>query len=307
MYRSNKSQLVKKIEKVEEIASASKWKRMSRQPFRYFFAIIFREVWYRLSKVEKEVLTDTFFNEKMCVMLPSSTDIYLTGGKSHDSEIRLARFLIEHLDAKDTFIDVGAHYGYFTLLASQIVGSQGKVFAFEASPRNYEILFKNTHQKKNITSLNLAISNEDSVINFYEFPNLYSEYNTIDIEQFENESWFGDYKPDSVEIQCIQLDDFLRNYNLRPKIIKIDVEGAEAKVIEGLKIHLSSSYNPVIVMEYLSQDRGNISHQAAEKCLRSLGYIPHAIGTTGELIKIDAIDSYMEGKELDSDNIVFVK
>lgn len=255
--------------------------------------------------MEKEVLTKTFFNEKMCVMLPSSTDIYLTGGKSHDSEIRLARFLINHLDPKDTFIDVGAHYGYFTLLASQIVGSEGRVFAFEASPRNYEILSRNTQQKKNVSSLNLAISNEDSVIHFYEFPNLYSEYNTIDIEQFENESWFDEYKPDLVEIKCILLDDFMSNHKIRSHVIKIDVEGAEEKVIDGLKIHLSN-YNPVIVMEYLSQDRGNVPHRAAEKRLRSLGYIPHAIDTTGQLIKIASVESYMKTNRIDSDNIVFV-
>lgn len=221
-----KINLIRKLDRVERIASASKFKRMLVHPFKYMNAIIFREVIYKQKKVEKKVLSKTFFDTEMKLLLPSSTDIYLTGGKSHDSEIRLAKFLINKLGSEDSFVDVGAHYGYFTLLGSKLVGNNGKVYSFEASPTTYRILYENTCHKSNIRALNLAISDEVSIIQFYEFPNLYSEYNTLDVNQFEDESWFSEYKPNEVSIQSVILDDFLSDEKVKPKIFKIDVEGA---------------------------------------------------------------------------------
>ncbi|MEL6392762.1 MAG: FkbM family methyltransferase, partial [Bacteroidota bacterium] len=117
----NKKRLLKNLLTVENLASSSKIKRMMNNPVKYLNAILFRELTYKSNKKPRLVRTTTFFGRPMSVLLPSSTDIYLTGGKSHSSEIRLARFIIKHLNEGDFFVDVGAHYGYFTQLASCIV------------------------------------------------------------------------------------------------------------------------------------------------------------------------------------------
>lgn len=300
------NKLIEKLDRVEKIASASKFKRMLMHPFKYFNAILFREIIYKRRKVEKEVSSKTFFDTKMNLLLPSSTDIYLTGGKSHDSEIRLAKFLINNLNNSDTFLDVGAHYGYFTLLGSKLIGNKGSVYSFEASPTTYKVLSKNSKNETNINCFNLAVSDEVSSLKFYEFPNLYSEYNTLEIDQFRNENWFSEYMPKEISIQSIILDDFLSEEKVYPKIIKIDVEGAENKVINGLKNYLSHN-SPLIVMEYLSKERGNKEHQEAENRLNSLGYSSFVIDKLGNLKKHDSISKYLEENKLESDNIVFVK
>lgn len=300
-----KEEFISKIEAVERIASASKFNRMLRHPFKYLNAILFREIIYRNSKREKEVMSTTFFQTPMHLLLPSSTDIYLIGGKSHDSEIRLAKFLINQLDNGNVFIDVGAHYGYFSLLASKLVGSLGKIFAFEASPTTYQVFQKNAELTDNIFSHNLAVSDSNEYLKFYEFPNLYSEYNSLDVEQFKNEKWFSEYKPKEVNIKSIMLDDFLSDKKLNPKIIKIDVEGAELKVIKGFKKHLLE-HTPLIVIEYLSDERGNTAHIEAEKLLESLGFQPHIIDRRGSLQSVKSISSFFKEKGLDSDNVVFV-
>jgi len=300
-----RKQLISNIEKVEKIASASKFKRMLVHPFKYIDAIFFREVIYRNSKKEKEVISNTFFQTKMHLFLPSSTDIYLTGGKSHDSEIRLARFLINQLDIGDTFIDVGAHYGYFSLLGSKLVGDSGKIFSFEASPVTYAILQKNCNNINNITGYNLAVSDSKEHLKFYEFPNLYSEYNSLDVEQFKDEKWFSEYKPKEVEVESIMLDDFFIDKKINPKVIKIDVEGAELKVIKGFKKNLLEN-TPLVVIEYLSDERGNIAHVEAEKLLESLGFQSHIIDDIGNLQQVKSISSFFKEKGLDSDNVVFV-
>ncbi len=301
-----KEEFISRIKKVENIASGSKVNRMLRHPFKYFNAIFFREIVYKNSKREKEVMSTTFFQTPMHLLLPSSTDIYLIGGKSHDSEIRLAKFLIHQLDNGDTFIDVGAHYGYFSLLASKLVGNLGKVFAFEASPTTYQIFQKNAEQTDNVVSHNLAVSDSNEHLKFYEFPNLYSEYNSLDVEQFKNEKWFSEYKPKEVNVKSIMLDDFLSDKKSNPKLIKIDVEGAELKVIKGFKKHLSEM-SPLVVIEYLSDERGNTAHVEAEKLLGSLGFQPHIIDSTGNLQHLKSVSSFFKEKGIDSDNVVFVK
>jgi FkbM family methyltransferase len=302
----NKEKSFLGIDKVERIASASKFQRMLVNPFRYAHAILFREISYKKNKKEKEVTCNTFFDSKMNILLPSSTDIYLTGGKSHGSEIRLAKFLIHNLEEGNSFIDIGAHYGYFSLLASTLVGKTGDVTSFEASPTTHQILEKNKSRAKNISVYNNAVSDADTNLVFFEFPNLYSEYNTLDISQFENEEWFKQNPPKRINIKSVILDDFLHKKELFPKIFKIDVEGAEFKVLNGAKNHLKNN-SPTVIIEYLSDERGNGEHMLAKNLLESLGYFSHIIDKNGELIKIDGINNYLNNNKLESDNIVFVK
>lgn len=301
-----KSELLENLSSVEKMATGSKIKRMLSNPSKYINGILFRELNYKRNKKEKEVVSNSFFGDAMHLLLPSSMDIYLTGGKSHESEIRLAKFLIDNLEKGDAFIDVGAHYGYFTLLGSKLVGQEGKVCSFEASPTTYNVLHKNTSQKCNIESYNRAVSDEHSELTFYEFPNMYSEYNTLDVSQFKNEDWFSEYKPKEIKIESVILDKFLSEKKVQPKIIKIDVEGAEYKVIHGLSKYLSA-HSTAIAMEYLSDERGSQEHHKAEKLLKSLGFTSHTIDTSGKLVPLEAISNYLKDKNLESDNIVFTK
>ena len=301
-----KKKLLEKLQGVEKMASGSKFKRMQQDPFKYINAILFRELNYKRNKTEKEVIANTFFEEPMHLLLPSSMDIYLTGGKTHDSEIRLAKFLINNLESGETFIDVGTHYGYFSLLAAHLIGKEGQVYSFEASPSTYKVLHKNTSNRQNVNSYNLAVSDEISELTFYEFPNLYSEYNTLDVSQFKNETWYSEYAPKEVKIRSVILDDFCNEKSVQPKIVKIDVEGAEFKVINGLSTHLSK-YAPLIAMEYLSDERGSQEHQKAAQKLNALGYVSFIIDGEGNLKRVETISQYLKQKNMDSDNIVFVK
>lgn len=204
---------------------------------------------YANNKKEKIVETTLFYGKKMKVALPSSTDIYLTGGKSHNSEIRLAKFLINNLKVNDHFLDIGAHYGYFTLIGSELVGDNCIVISFEPSNKNRSVLAENTNSLKNTTIYKKAISNSTENIVFYEFQNLQSEYNTANVSQFENEQWFHDAPPTKIEVEATTIDLFTHKSKFTPNVIKIDVEGAEDKVIQG-GIDYFTSHSPMIVMEY---------------------------------------------------------
>lgn len=242
----------------------------------------------------------------MHILLPASSDIYLTGGKSHHSEIRLARFIIKHLNPGNQFFDIGAHYGYFTLLAEKITGSTGKVVAFEASPTTFRILKQNTADLPNIEIFNNAVSDENTTLTFYEFPNQYSEYNAMDVRQFEKEGWYKSNTPEKVSIHSITLDDITNTYGWSPAMVKIDVEGAEYKVLNGFKSYLSI-HNPFVIMEFLNEERGNEEHVKAEKLLFSMGYAAHLINSDGALSSIGNASAYLQQQRIESDNIVYLK
>ena len=95
--------------------------------------------------------------------MPADLDIFLLSGKTPDSEIRLTRFLIKNLKEGNIFIDAGAHLGFYSLLASMLIGAKGKVYSIEASKAVFGVLKRNTRQKKNIRPYNLAVALKEDI------------------------------------------------------------------------------------------------------------------------------------------------
>lgn len=298
--------LIKQIQRVEKIAHYSKFRRFLNHPIRYGYAILYRKFIYSTNKKEKIVGTHLFWGSKMQIALPASTDIYLTGGKSHPSEIRLAKFIILNLTDGSHFLDIGAHYGYFTLLAAKLAGNNGKIMSFEPAESSYNLLRTNTKDLQNTSVFKLAVSKSEGNLIFYEFPNLHSEYNASDVSQFKDEAWFANSKPVKVEVQATTIDSITANKLFSPQLIKIDVEGGEYDVLEG-GINYLKNHSPTIVMEYLEPNRKNKNHKKAVNLLLSIGYTAHLITQDGEIITIGDIDNYLISKGLESDNIVFIR
>lgn len=299
------SLLLQKINKVEVLASASKLQRLLFNPYKYISSIFFRDFQYKKSKKEKLVKAQVFFGDIMNIALPASTDIYLTGGKSHDSEIRLAKFIIQTLNSGDHFLDIGAHYGYFTLLAAKLVGETGKVSAFEPTVNSFHLLQQNCDLHSNISIYQQAVSDTQDSIHFYEFDNLHSEYNSSDVKQFEQEDWFKQSPPKKISVSCTTIDQITAS-DFCPKIVKIDVEGGEYNVVKGALRFIENNV-PFIAMEYLEPGRHNIEHQKAVTFLKEHGYKTYIIESSGLLKDIEDIDSYLLEHKLESDNIVFRK
>ncbi|MGY2132995.1 FkbM family methyltransferase [Hymenobacter sp. HD11105] len=298
--------LLHQLERVERLAQAPKLMRLLRAPARYLYAVGFRLLRYQATKKGIIKQADTFFGTPMTVVLPAGTDIYLTGGKSHDSEIRLARFLIQRLRPGSVFADVGAHFGYFSLLAARLVGPTGQVVAFEASATTHSVLAQNVANTAVVQANHCAVSDQQETISFYEFPILYNEFNSLDVTQFEGEEWFAEFKPTKISVPAVTLDDFFARAGRLPEVLKIDVEGAELKVIRGAA-QLLTRASVAVVLEYLEPKRHNVGHQQAATLLRELGYQSHRIGREGQLVPCPDLDAYLQAEQIDSDNFVFVK
>ena len=280
--------------------------RLLNDPLRYVSAIGFWRLVYPLTKRGRFAAARTFFGAEMQIVLPSATEIFLFGAKTHDSEIRLARFLMKNLRPGDVFCDVGAHFGYFSLLASKLVGEKGRVVSFEASKSTFGILQKNLSPCSNATPLHRAASNEDKLLIFNEFPALYSEYNSLVLPASNNAGWMKNNPPQRTEVSGVRLDDFFEKENCLPNILKIDVEGAELQVLQGMPRFLREN-KPIIVMEYLLGSSQNEAHRKAVAFSQTLGYQVFRIKSDGGVEACGNIEEEMAAVSLDSDNIVLKK
>ena len=128
-----------------------------------------------------------------------------------------------------TVLDIGAHHGYYTLLASQIVGPAGKVLAFEPSPRERKKL--NLHLRlnrcKNVLIESCALGDADSAGQLFLASRTESGCNSL-----RRPDVSGAPAPISVVVQ--RLDQVLLKQRIGSvDFVKLDVEGAELSVLKG--------------------------------------------------------------------------
>lgn len=133
-------------------------------------------------------------------------------------------------------IDVGANIGYYTLLFSRLVGSEGKVYAFEPDPENAEILKINLERNncRNVLQENKALADVPGQGKLYK-----SEENRGDHRIFSATD-----RP-FVPIELIRLDDYLGANASHVDFIKMDIQGAEYFALQGMRATL---LNPKIMM-----------------------------------------------------------
>ncbi|RDC62171.1 FkbM family methyltransferase [Adhaeribacter pallidiroseus] len=297
--------LLSQLNQVEKIATSSKLSRLAANPYRYAVAIGFRKLFYPLQKKGLLVQAQTFWEEPFLVELPAGTDIYLTGGKADESEIRLARYLIKTLKPGDIFIDIGSHFGYFSRLALRILQGHGKIMAIEPSRKTFSLLQKNLAGYAAATALNCLIGAENTTKEFFEFPTTYSEYNTAFPEQFKEKDWYQKAVVQRYAVACKTLDSLVAEYNMSPTLIKIDTEGSELAVIQGAQQLLARNKTVALVMEHLSKARHNQPHVQATALLQTHGFRPFVIAPDGTLVSCDDVEQHLAKTNRDSDNIVY--
>ena len=297
--------LLSQLATVEKIAAGSKLARLVAHPGRYVTAIAFRQLLYPFLKKGWPVPAQTFWKEPFLVELPAGTDIYLTGGKADDSEIRLARYLIQTLKPGDDFLDIGGHFGYFSRLALRILQGQGTVIAVEPAQKTFALLQKNLQGYAAATAVNCLVGAENTDKVFFEFPPNYSEYNTAFPEQFAEQDWYKKATISRYAVVCKTVDSIVAEFNIKPKVIKIDTEGSELEVIQGAAQLLSTNKDVTFVLEYLCQARHNEAHVKATEILKKYHFYPFVITPAGTLASCHNVEQYLQETNRESDNLVY--
>jgi FkbM family methyltransferase len=268
----------------------SRIRRVLRDPLRTipFFALA-----YIAYKHPFKVTYKTFWGDKMRFYLPEGNTIYYYGF----FEANLTNFFLNILNEDDIFFYVGAHVGYYTVLGSALVGSNGQVHSFEPTPRTHETLLTNASSKKNITVNNLGALDKESEIEFVDYGPKYSIFNTFNARNNTEVSFLG--SPKVFQVKTITLDTYCKEKAVSPDLIKIDAEGVEFLILQGF-IDTLRNKKPVVTIEVGGDEEWKENCSKSIHLLEDLGYIAYEITIEGFLKKHEQQESYSY------DNLAFI-
>ena len=161
----------------------------------------------------------------------------------YEREVR--RWIRRLLRSGDHFVDVGANLGYFALIAAAAVGPEGRVDAFEPDPDNRVRLERHLSRNNNPRQVHVhavALADRDGSAM------LHRTTDPAAANHGQSSLLPHDALGDSGEVRLARFDTILPE--ARPHLIKIDVEGAEAAVVEGLRPLAESDTPPAIIAEH---------------------------------------------------------
>jgi FkbM family methyltransferase len=171
---------------------------------------------------------------------------YMGGAEMHGGfELAEREFVSRFLQPGMTALDIGAHHGLYTLLASKRVGPSGRVFAFEPSPRERNALQWNVrlNRCKNVAIEELALGNEEGEGSLYVVQGHETGCNSLKPPALSGIT-------SAVPVQVSTLDRWLAKHRVKAvDFIKLDVEGGELSVLQGAQRLLESAARPVILAE----------------------------------------------------------
>lgn len=176
-------------------------------------------------------------------------------------ETAVQEAMVRHLGPGGVFYDIGANLGFFSLLAAHLVGlDQGHIYAFEAAPDNARAIRINAelNNVRNITVIEKAVSSRSGT----------GRLQIVDDQSWSKLEEYGEhpYTERTIDVELAAIDDLLREGQLAPPtVVKIDVEGAEIAVLEGMRETIER-HQPAVICEL------HDTHRQFLGTMGSLGY-----------------------------------
>jgi FkbM family methyltransferase len=194
-----------------------------------------------------------------------------------------------------TFIDVGAHAGLFSMLASRWVAPEGHVYAFEPSEREYGRLLDHLalNQLTNVTAVRRALGGHEGPVRLRVAPFPNAGHNTL-----RSSFAYPDVRTERIEsVGATTLDQFVQAHGLqRVDAIKMDIEGSEWAALSGCQ-EVLDRLRPVLIVEMSSKALAGFRSASTDitDLLVLARYALYRIGRTAELIRLAPGDVVPEG------------
>jgi FkbM family methyltransferase len=192
---------------------------------------------------------------------------YLLGA----SEPAVQEALVDHLSGGAVFYDVGANVGYFSLLGCRRVGSDGEVHCFEPLEANVRVLRRNLEENRfrNYRIHQVAVADRSGSAEMV-------------LADEPGRTRLSDARQDAGERTVVVPLACLDELGLPPPdVVKIDVEGAESRVLRGMT-RLLREHRPVLIIELHGDQRAPVVAALADADygiadLADAGGMPHVV------------------------------
>jgi FkbM family methyltransferase len=180
----------------------------------------------------------------------------------------LGRFIVSRRgQSNETFVDIGANLGFYSMIAK----SHGfRPIAIEPEPMHFDFLKRNTHAVGKV--IGCALSDKEARLSLY-----YEKNNPGATSLFPAST----YIPSNETVQVVTFTKLYGNGEFGDGssigLIKVDVEGFEENVIEGMKEYLDEGFRPVIWCEVRgsASGRNGGSYARVNRALQMFGYKPY--------------------------------
>ncbi len=215
--------------------------------------------------------------EKRVARLPDRSTVEVVMGIPYERMVWLEveeweelEYLRRRLRQDDTFVDVGANLGLWTLVAASTVGREGRVFSFEPNPTTFRKLVRNieaNRQSAVVTALQRAVSCKCDVVSF----SCASDHNLSAIASAPTDA-------NIVPVAAVTLDSILSGIKVAG--IKLDTEGHELASLEGAT-HIIEESSPWLIVEFNTTllPSTALKDWAVYLYLKPLGYRPYIYKT----------------------------
>jgi FkbM family methyltransferase len=165
--------------------------------------------------------------------------------------------------AGDVCYDIGANVGFFSVLLGRLAGPTGSIYAFEPVPKNALTIERNARLNRldNIKVLQVACSNESGMSEL-----LLAHH--IGGAVLKNVGVPPDLAG-SLIVETVSIDTLVEDRQIKPpRFIKIDVEGAEMEVLQGMQ-RVLNAWGPTVILE-LDDESADACEEKVRVCQRFL-------------------------------------
>ena len=202
----------------------------------------------------------------------------------------------ERIKPGDTVLDIGAHIGYYTVMAAKRVGNKGQVYAFEPSIDNCTLLTENLkiNGYKNVVLVNKAITQSSKKAKLFLSRTSSGMHSLIDIDNDSENTTF---------IDTVSLDDFFGKNPPPVSVIKMDIEGGEYAALEGMTWLLKKSKHLAIFTEFspFAIVKAKRSPRGFLNLLKHYGFKLYSINESRNLLVPIKVQSFLSSCPVDRD------
>jgi FkbM family methyltransferase len=209
-------------------------------------------------------------------------------------------YMIRLVQKGMTFLDIGGHFGFFSLFASRLVGQKGKVYTFEPAASTYKQLRRNIESVPdcfNIETYENAAFSETTNLEFIDYGLEYSAYNSA----YGIRSDIARKNKKNISVSAIKIDDFVKERAINKiDFIKIDAESTEMHVLTGMSQTIERD-KPILVVEL-----GDFGIEGVPKSKEIIKWLTRKEYSMYEFNKGEIVRHYIRG-DYPYCNILFVR